>query len=372
MISLVLHGLVAAALLTKVDWQLPDMREEQQTVDVVLVPEPEPEPQPQPEEEAAPEPEPQPEPEPEPEQPQAEEEAAPQPEPEPEPAPQAEEMQEPEAQQVEPQQPLPVLQPVYEYADKDNGSEQAQDGAEEPSEQETEVAQEPEEQAEPKGEETAEAEQSETPEVTETPEEPETAEAENVPEVQEEVQEAEGLAAGPEAQAEASPEEQAIPAGPEPSDVAPSDFGTVGPIASLSAPPPKPAKPKGVPGGTSGNLIKARKIFSDSLSDDPRAWTAMAGMGRNERANMLCMTELRDQLRRASPPWQPEVLPILHLGSGTVVQNDRVAFFAAGQWYDLSVRCEVNNSVTRVLDFGYRVGAPVPRSQWRQRKFPEL
>lgn len=348
-ISLLLHGLVAAGLLTRVDWHLPDLRQEQ-TVDVVLVPEPEPAPEPE-EQTLPPEPEPEPLPKPALEPQEAEEEAAPPPAPEP-------------APQAEPAQPLPVLQPVYEYADKDNGSEKAQDGAEAPDKQEAEAAQALDQQAEPQGEETA----AETPDLTRSPAETETAGTEDVPEAIEEAQETGEAAPG----LEASREAEIMPAGPEPSETDPNDFGTVGPIASLSAPPPKPAKPKGVPDGQPGRMIKARQIYSDALAQDPLAWTAMAGLSRDERASMLCMTELRDQLRRASPPWSPEVLPRLHLGTGTVMQTDRAAFFSAGQWYDLAIRCEVNSRVTRVVSFAYRVGAAVPRNEWRKRRFPEL
>lgn len=131
------------------------------------------------------------------------------------------------------------------------------------------------------------------------------------------------------------------------------------------------ARPSG--GGGEGELAggtTATRLFSRDISDDPRMRTAMNGMPQAARVDLLCMTELRAQLRTATPPYQADLLPSFRLESGTVLQPRRAAFRAGGQWYDLAFRCELNTQVTRVESFTFRVGAPVPRSEWSARGFP--
>lgn len=134
---------------------------------------------------------------------------------------------------------------------------------------------------------------------------------------------------------------------------------------------------RGAGGGLSGDLAgdlaggtTATRLFSREISDDPRMRTAMNGMPHSARVDLLCMTELRAQLRVATPPYHADLLPSFRLESGTVLEPRRAAFRAGGQWYDLAFRCELNTQVTRVERFTFRVGAPVPRADWSARGFP--
>lgn len=117
-------------------------------------------------------------------------------------------------------------------------------------------------------------------------------------------------------------------------------------------------------------LEETKELFSRAVTDDPRAVTAMAGIPRGVRADQLCITELREQLRRGSPPYQPELLPSYKLGEGTRFEIRDAAFRAGGRWYDLSYRCEINEEATKVLSFALRVGGPIPRGEWAARKLP--
>jgi hypothetical protein len=119
-----------------------------------------------------------------------------------------------------------------------------------------------------------------------------------------------------------------------------------------------------------GSLSTARRLFSRRLSNDERVRVAMRGMPHAARADLLCMTELRGQLRIATPSYNPDILPSFRLREGSVLEPRRAAFRAAGQWYELSFRCELNPEVTRVERFSFRVGNPIPRSQWQARGFP--
>jgi hypothetical protein len=117
-------------------------------------------------------------------------------------------------------------------------------------------------------------------------------------------------------------------------------------------------------------LQEAKKLFSRSATDDPRATMAMRNMPRDERGGWLCVTELREQLLNASPPYFPDMLPAYRLTEGTVMDVQRAAFRIAGQWYDLSYRCEVDKDATRVQSFAFHVGEPIPPGDWARRGLP--
>jgi hypothetical protein len=117
-------------------------------------------------------------------------------------------------------------------------------------------------------------------------------------------------------------------------------------------------------------LQEAKKLFSRAATDDPRATTAMHNMPRDERGGWLCVTELRDQLLNASPPYFPDLLPAYRLTSGTVMDIQRAAFRIHGEWYDLSYRCVLDNEATRVQSFAFHVGGPIPPSEWARRGLP--
>jgi hypothetical protein len=88
------------------------------------------------------------------------------------------------------------------------------------------------------------------------------------------------------------------------------------------------------------------------------------------RGSTLCVSELREQLLRNAPPYFADLLPSSPLGNGTVIDVPGVAFRANGQWRDLSYRCEVDADATKVVSFAFRIGNPIPRSEWKQRGFP--
>jgi type IV secretory pathway VirB10-like protein len=117
-------------------------------------------------------------------------------------------------------------------------------------------------------------------------------------------------------------------------------------------------------------LTEASQLFSENATDDPVARTAMGDLPRGARVEQLCSTELYAQLRHASPPRRPELLPSFRLSRGTVLDVRRAAFRANARWYDLSFRCQVDADATRVVSFAFNVGAEIPKSEWRSRGFP--
>jgi hypothetical protein len=117
-------------------------------------------------------------------------------------------------------------------------------------------------------------------------------------------------------------------------------------------------------------MQEARRIFSDTALGGQAAVLAMGDMPRDIRISQLCATELREQLRHATPRYSPEMLPSIRLRYGTVLDVPKAAFRTHSDWYDLSFRCEVDEPGTRVVSFAFSVGDPVPQSQWRARGFP--
>lgn len=374
-VSVLLHAFAAVMLMGGVELDVP--KPGQQPIDVELVTPPEPEavePLLEPKELELPEPE-----IPEPEISELEEPALP-----PEPAPTPEDQPQPEQELAELPPSVPALMPVVEFGDSDSGpqvdldgdSSEAPDGPEQPG---PEADASDDIEAEDTGIEGVEVDDpdvedsavedtglSETvqDEVAESPEqvEPET-------ELESEVEEV-----GPEPELEPEPEAQTELAVE--TDEQPEDFGVVGPISTLTTPAPKPAVSRTPARQESDGQVEAmaqvRTLFSASILGGQRARTAMNGMTRSERVNLLCMTEMRAQLRSADPPRPPEFLPSFRLLTGTVLQPRQAAFRSAGRWYDLAFRCELNYGATRVVKFSYRVGAEVPRSQWQQRRFPSF
>ena len=341
-ISLLIHAAVAAVLLFNFAWPEPDEPEqpsEEPVVEVTLVPPPEP---PAPEEPAEEEPAPEEKP------PEPAEAEAPPPPPPPPPPPAAAEA--PPPQEAPPEMaapevaapPILPMRPVVQFGDKDAGPRKEDDGsgAVDPAETAADDPVEPPPVVEP-----------------EKPAEPpkeEAAAAKPLPDIALPEADLEGQVPDPSAEGEALSGEA---------------------IAALNEAevkePEAPVDESNV-GAAAPKLDDAKKLFSTVISSDPAAMTAMNGLPRERRADQLCTTELREQLRNASPPFRPELLPSFGLKKGNILAPAKTAFRASGQWYDLSFRCEVDDGATKVVSFGFSVGAAIPRSEWRKRRFPDF
>lgn len=153
---------------------------------------------------------------------------------------------------------------------------------------------------------------------------------------------------------------------PEPLAAEPSDQGSQ--PAAPENPAAKPAS--AAEAATTPKLKQARKLFSPTVNGDLTATIAMGGLPRSVRAGRLCVTELREQLRHAAPPYHPDLLPSFQLQEGTVMEIPNAAFRAEGKWYELRYRCEVNREATQVVSFAFQVGNPVPPSDWARLGLP--
>ncbi|WP_105430117.1 DUF930 domain-containing protein [Neorhizobium sp. T6_25] len=358
--SILVHVVFAAALFFHLPVEQSEPQKEE-TVQVEIVPPPEEPEKPKPEEkkaeekkpeEAKPEetkpPEPakqeeakKAEPPPPPPEPPKQEEAK-KAEPPPPPAPEEKPAEPPPTEEAK-KQPLPVLRPVFEFGEKDAGPKKSLTGnasketTNPPADSKANAeAVEPVKQAK------------EAPAVVEAPPANPVPDDIQLPEVG--IAAANGLQNGP-------------IAGTSP-DATKTEIVTAPPIAS-----PKSDPSKTPPSGKPVELTEAKTLFSQSATGDTIATVAIAGMPRAFRAGELCSTELEAQLRNAS--YNVRSWPRPRLPKGTVLDVQNVGFSANNQWYDLSFRCVIDEGATKVVSFAFKVGAPVPRSQWRARGFPE-
>lgn len=310
MLSVALHLLVLAVFLMKLP-ALPELPQQEESVAVELVPPPE-------EEKPAEEPK------------QEEEQAA---EPPPPPPPPVE-----EKKAEEPPPTMPVLNPATLFGEKDSGT---------------------------RGDLRSDAQEAKADEPIETPpveekQEPEAAKADDAP---------------TETEPEETVESAEQPADGGVTEEGETEFPTDQALALAAPPPPKPSTPVETKDEAESEapLVPkpVKQLYTASVADEAVSMSAMAGESRGERANRLCGTELQAQLFRSSPPYVPYALPVFTLKYGNVIDAPRVAFGdVKGVWYDLALRCTVDDDATRVVDFSFTVGAPVPRNEWTKRRFP--
>jgi hypothetical protein len=345
-VSILVHLAIAAAFLLNIPSQQPTPDQEQ-AVNVELVPpaeEKKPEekkPEEAKKEEKKPEePKPQEKP-PEPPKVEAKKEEPPPP------SPPKEEAKEPETQKQEaqpPRQDLPVLHPVFEYGQKDTGPKVADKGNAAVDEAKPEETPTPVPPA-PK------------PDEVKPPEKPATAnplpKEIELPKVA--VTESGAAKDGPTAIGVDEAKTSLVPeTAPEPTTADQTDKTEPKPDAK----PPQQDK-----------LKRAKTLLSKQAMSSPRAQSAMGDLSREDRIGILCASELQAQLRQGTPAHIPELLPRLKGTVGNVLSQTR-SFRDNTGWYDITFRCEVDDDATKVDSFAYGVGNAVPKSEWRSRGFP--
>jgi len=365
--SLFLHALIAAFLFFGLPRpeQQPDQQE--QPVNVAIVPPPE---------------QPKPKPAPKP----------------PEPTPEKK-IEKPPEQKPPPEPPKPklpddqVLKRVFEYGKKDTGPEKSLDGgsaqANTPQPAKDAAAKPP---VEPKPAPNPPASPEQQADPSKADEKPGAAQPEAKPTPSEEKPATEDTDKQQPDKQEAAPqteEKQAV--------LAPKPLGAE--TGDKSTPPagktkPKPAKPmrfksaralKSPSAGTGmsnptnnevagspiySGLPGVRKLYSQGATGNVFATSSMENVPRDQRVANLCANVLNQELQSAD--YSPRWLPTIPLKTGNVLNPTEAAFSTMTQWYDLSFRCEVDPDATRVLSFNFRVGGLVPPGEWTRRKFPSL
>ncbi len=366
--SLFLHALIAAFLFFGLPRPEQQLDQQEQPVNVAIVPPPE---------------QPKPKPAPKPPEPKPEQKA-----------------EKPPEQKPPPEPPkLPddqVLKRVFEYGKKDTGPEKSLDG----------------ESAKPNTPQPAKDEPAKPPPVAPTPAPPQSTQPAS-PEQQAEPSKPEEkpVTVPPEAKPAPSEEKQATedndkqqpdkpeeqpqtadkPAAEAPKPLTAETGSKPAPPASAAKAKPKPVKtmtfktarafraPIGNAGKSdptnndvAGSPIYAglpgvRKLYSQGATGDAFATSSMENVPRGERVATLCGNVLSRELQNADYPvkW----VPTITLDKGNVLNPPQSAFSTRSQWYDLNFRCEVDAGATRVVSFNFRVGALIPPGEWAKRGF---
>ncbi|NKK71381.1 DUF930 domain-containing protein, partial [Rhizobium leguminosarum bv. viciae] len=244
-----------------------------------------------------------------------------------------------------------TLRPVFEFAEKDSAPEQSERGMP----QQAEAPKPPVVEAKPEDTPPVEPKQSEQPKVAETP-------PAMIPMPQDvELPQVETAGASPEK----------IGPGQTGRDEAKTNFEQAKPLEDAAK--PAPLAPPEAKAKESDKMTKAKTLFSENAMASPMIRTAINNLPRGERINQLCQTELRQQLIHSPMRYQPLYLPSFPRAgaNGNVLDGRGGAFQNFGLWYNVTFTCEVDADARKVISFGFDVGDPVPKNQWKSRGFPE-
>ncbi len=338
--SLILHVLIAAFLVYGLPTP-PQPPQEEQPVNVALVPPPEP----------------------------------PKPEPPPPPKPEAQKQPEPKVEKPVPEKPPEpdVLKPVFQFGDKDTGPRKSLDGASaqdnSPTPAKDQASKPPGEPKDAESKPAAAPASGEPPDAAKAEEKPATAAVE--PAEKQATEDATKQEADKQQPQDADKQAAATPL------AVPGDEGEIELPASAQAPKARPeTKPKPSPAkvskpgsggakrpsstevasaGAYSGLPGVRRLFSQGATGNAFGTTATDGMSRGERVATLCANVLAEELKGAA--FSPEWLPMRPLKSGNIVVDPDAAFRATIGWYHVSFRCEVDTDATRVVSFDSRVGS---------------
>ncbi|ABC91715.1 hypothetical conserved protein [Rhizobium etli CFN 42] len=120
----------------------------------------------------------------------------------------------------------------------------------------------------------------------------------------------------------------------------------------------------------SENLTEAKMLYSEKATSDPMIKNAIKNLPRSARINVLCQTELQQQLIHAPEGYKPDFLPSFpRVSKGNILNGTGGAFQSSGSWYDVTLICQVDNDARKVISFRFDVGDKIPKSQWKSRGF---
>ncbi|MER8442592.1 DUF930 domain-containing protein [Mesorhizobium sp. M1066] len=367
--SLILHALIAAFLVYGLPRQEQQPAQQEQPVNVAIVPPPE---------------KPKPKPAPKPPEPTPEKKA-----------------EKPPEQKPPPEPPKPpddqILKRVFEYGQKDTGPEKSLDGssakpntpspakdeaakppvAPTPAPTQPAPAATPQQKAEP-------SKPDEKPAAVAPDEKPAQSEEKQATEDTEKQQpDKQELAPQPaEKQAVMTPKPLAAETGDKPAPPAstgkakpkpkPAKTMTFKPARAFKAPIGNAGRSNPTNNAVAGSPIYSglpgvRKLYSQGATGNAFATSSMENVPRGQRVATLCGNVLSRELQTAD--YTVKWVPTITLDKGNVLNPPQAAFSTRNAWYNLNFRCEVDADATRVLSFNFRVGSLVPPGEWASRGF---
>ncbi|WP_256751840.1 DUF930 domain-containing protein [Mesorhizobium sp. Mes31] len=365
--SLILHALVVAAFVIYGLPRSPQQPQEEQPVNVAIMPPPE---------------KPKPKPAPKPPEPTPEKKA-----------------EKPPEQKPPPEPPKPpddqVLKRVFQYGQKDTGPEKSLDGSSAkpntplpakdeaakpaitptPAPAQPAPAATPQQKAEP-------SKPDEKPATVAPEEKPEQSEEKQATEDTDKQQpdKQEPAPQPAEKQAVVTPKPLAAETGDKPAPPAstgkakpkPAKTMTFKPVRAFKAPIGNAGRSNPTNNDVAGSPIYSglpgvRKLYSQGATGNAFATSSMDNVPRGQRVANLCGNVLSQELQTAD--YSIKWVPTITLDKGNVLNPAQAAFSTRNTWYNLNFRCEVDPDATRVLSFNFRVGSLVPPGEWASRGF---
>lgn len=162
----------------------------------------------------------------------------------------------------------------------------------------------------------------------------------------------------------------------------PSEFASmIQPRPVEASPSGQPEQPPGLeapPPTEPGGMVKASRMMAAEALAHPlsrQARETLPLLAADERAEQLCGLEAMSQIQAWKSDFEPDRVTAYAKGAtklvGRALIADGAAFRSKRRWYDLSFRCELNPDQAAVVAFAFRVGEPVPKSQWAKLGLPE-
>jgi len=143
--------------------------------------------------------------------------------------------------------------------------------------------------------------------------------------------------------------------------------------AGEAAPPSAEPAPKssGAPPSTILGVHIATDFYAGGILAEP----GMAKMKRtletfapSERLVQLCNIEGLEQIRRGAPAYDPDTLVTYAMSdpvvAGLTLTAPGAAFRSRRKWYGVAVKCTVAANLESVTGFEFRLGKPIPQSDW--------
>lgn len=146
-----------------------------------------------------------------------------------------------------------------------------------------------------------------------------------------------------------------------------TELGPVKPPKPDEAQATAPPESANVQPGEDSELTEATTLFTKDALSDPVARTAIGDLPRGERFNELCISELKEQLKHSPRKFRPIGFPGYPPSEGTVLKPKRGEFLHDGRWYNVRFKCEVNDDATKIVSFSYSVGGVVPKEEYKRR-----
>jgi len=170
----------------------------------------------------------------------------------------------------------------------------------------------------------------------------------------------------------ATPEATPVPVVPQPltAPLAPTEAvpGAQAPSTSKVAPPVAAQPPA---------LTKATRLFATAMLKDPsnrKIVKTLSTFADSEKVVQLCNMEGLEQIRRAVPHSNPDVLVSYAMADfnvdGLTLSADGGAFHDGKAWYAIRLRCTITPDYAGVADFQFALGPPIPKSQWASHNLP--